>query len=85
MSGEKNPRNSRAVIRASDLASYAYCARAWWLGAVLGAPSRNAPEMQRGEWAHRAHGRRVWLSRALAVAAVALMLAAALVLLLSNP
>lgn len=74
---------SRAVIRASDLASHAYCARAWWLGAVLGAPSRNAPEMQRGEGAHRAHGRQVWLSRALGAAALILLLAAVLMLLAS--
>jgi hypothetical protein len=64
------------IIRASDLAQYSYCARAWWLGSVMGAPSVNVREMQQGEAAHQQHGRQVWWSSALIVLAVVLILAA---------
>jgi hypothetical protein len=72
--------NSRRVIRAGDLAQYKYCARAWWLGSVMGAPSANARELHRGEVAHRQHGRRVWASRVLMATAVIMALIAVLVL-----
>lgn len=55
------------VIRASEVGLYAYCARAWWLGAVRGQASSHAQEMATGEAAHRRHGRGVtlafWLNR----------------------
>jgi CRISPR/Cas system-associated exonuclease Cas4 (RecB family) len=72
---EQTTRNSR-VIRASDLAQYKYCARAWWLGSVLGASSSNTREMQLGEAAHQRHGRTVWLSSWLLITAALLTLAA---------
>jgi CRISPR/Cas system-associated exonuclease Cas4 (RecB family) len=64
--------NSARVIRASEIGQYAYCARAWWLGSVAGMPATNANELWRGRTIHRWHGRAVWLSRALLVAAAAL-------------
>lgn len=47
------------IIRASEVGQYAFCARAWWLGAVEGRPSTHGPEMAAGEAAHRRHGRQV--------------------------
>jgi len=47
------------IIRASEVGQYAFCARAWWLGAVEGRTSANQPEMAAGEAAHRRHGQRV--------------------------
>ena len=47
------------VIRASEIGRYVYCARAWWMGSVLGLPSDHQREMAKGETAHLRHGRRV--------------------------
>lgn len=70
-----------SVIRASEIGQYRYCARAWWLGRVMGYRSTNVEVMRRGEDQHRAHGRGVvryhrlrWLAVALlGVAGVALV------------
>jgi hypothetical protein len=81
-----SPRRSSAqIIRASDLAQYKYCARAWWLGSVLGAPSANVREMQHGEAAHQAHGRKVWASSALLVVAAVLVVLAIVLFVASLP
>ena len=74
------------VIRASELSQYAYCARAWWLGRVMGYRSANVEAMQAGTARHRAHGRTVegaYRLRRLALALLVLAvvaLAAALVM-----
>ena len=47
------------IIRASEVSLYTFCARAWWLGQVLGHRSATLAAMQRGTAQHRAHGRRV--------------------------
>jgi hypothetical protein len=47
------------IIRASEIAQYAFCARAWWLGQVKGYRSANVSAMRRGTARHRAHGRTV--------------------------
>lgn len=66
------------IIRASEVGQYTYCARAWWLGSVLGLPSANRAEMAAGVAAHRAHGQRVQAAGSLARAAwILLALAAA--------
>ena len=44
------------VIRASEIAQFVYCARAWWLGSVEGRPSAHRREMRAGTAAHRRHG-----------------------------
>jgi len=73
------------LVRASELSQFAYCARAWWLGRVMGYRSANAAAMQAGTVRHRAHGRTVegaYRLRRLALALFALAavaLAAALV------
>ncbi|MDY7041367.1 MAG: hypothetical protein SVX38_10940 [Chloroflexota bacterium] len=51
-------RNSQ-VIRASEIGQHAYCARAWWLGRVLGYRSSNQEAMDAGSAAHERHGRAV--------------------------
>ncbi len=45
-----------AVIRASELNQYAFCARSWWLDRVRGYPSAHSSELYRGRRAHTAHG-----------------------------
>jgi hypothetical protein len=73
------------LVRASELAQYAYCARAWWLGRVMGYRSANTEAMQAGTAQHCAHGRTVegaYRLRRLALTLLALAavaLAAALV------
>jgi len=47
------------VIKASEVAQYEYCARAWWLGRVLGWEPDNVEEMAAGEEEHLRHGREV--------------------------
>jgi len=76
------------VIRASELSQYAYCARAWWMGRVLGYRSTNLERLAAGEAAHIRHGQKVvgshrlqrwaYVSFALAVLAGALLLLLAL-------
>lgn len=51
------------LIRASELAQYSFCRRAWWLGTVKGLPSRSQAAMERGTRHHRQHGRQVNLAR----------------------
>lgn len=58
-----SPRNE--VLRASEIASYAYCARGWWLSRVLGYRSAHTEKMSLGEASHHAHGRRVVIFRRL--------------------
>jgi CRISPR/Cas system-associated exonuclease Cas4 (RecB family) len=69
------------TIRASDVGSYLYCARAWWYG-QKGIESTNQAEMTAGTDIHRLHGRQVIassLTRALAL----ILLLVALVLLVA--
>lgn len=53
-----NARRNR-VLRASEIGSYVYCARGWWLGRVLGLTSAHQEKMALGQEEHRGHGRRV--------------------------
>jgi hypothetical protein len=50
---------SSQVVRASEVAQYVYCARAWWLGSVEGLPSAHTEALESGTAAHRQHGRQV--------------------------
>jgi hypothetical protein len=66
-------------IRAAEIGSYLYCARAWWYR-LQGIEPANQAELAGGTALHRAHGRSVLaagLTRALAL----ILLLAALVLL----
>jgi hypothetical protein len=67
------------TIRASEVGSYLYCARAWWYHRK-GIESTNQAEMTAGTELHRLHGRRViasGLTRGLAL----ILLLVALILL----
>jgi hypothetical protein len=48
-------------IRASEVGSYLYCARAWWYQRK-GVESSNQGEMTAGSELHRLHGRQVLAS-----------------------
>jgi CRISPR/Cas system-associated exonuclease Cas4 (RecB family) len=58
-------KSTSQVIRASELGEYAYCARAWWLGRVLGYRPVNLERLAAGEAAHLQHGQKVVSSRRL--------------------
>ena len=69
------------TIRASEIGSYLYCARAWWYQRQ-GVESTNQAELTSGTELHRQHGRIVLASGltrtlALVLALVALALLAA--------
>jgi hypothetical protein len=49
----------------------------------MGAPSANVRELQQGEAVHQAHGRKVWASSALVIAAVGLIVLALLIVVLN--
>ena len=68
------------LIRASELSHYAYCARAWWLGRVMGYCSANVEAMDAGTARHRAHGRSVEGAYRLRRMALALLVLAAVAL-----
>lgn len=68
------------LIRASELSQYAYCARAWWLGRVMGYRSANVEAMQAGTTRHRAHGRTVEGAYRLRRLALTLLVVAAVAL-----
>jgi CRISPR/Cas system-associated exonuclease Cas4 (RecB family) len=72
-----------AVIRASEIGEYVYCARAWWLRRVAGLEPAGRERREYGTLLHRRHGRVVAGSRVLLFAAAALLLAA-LVLMLAG-
>ena len=63
------------TIRASEIGSYIYCARAWWYH-QQGVESSNQAEMTIGTELHRQHGRRVITSGLTRTLAVILLLAA---------
>jgi hypothetical protein len=73
-SGALDPQDD--IIRASELAQYTYCARAWWLGRALGYRSTNLAAMEAGVARHQAHGRSVESYHGLRRLAVALLLLA---------
>ncbi|RIK58526.1 MAG: hypothetical protein DCC57_00455 [Chloroflexi bacterium] len=49
----------RSLVRASDLAAWAYCQRAWFLAQVRQVPHQRPDVLERGVQAHRRHGQRV--------------------------
>jgi hypothetical protein len=69
------------TIRASEVGSFLFCARAWWYQRQ-GVESGNQAEMSAGTELHRSHGRQVIISGFLRTFALVLLLLA-LVLLVS--
>jgi hypothetical protein len=66
-------------IRASEVGSYIYCARAWWY-ARQGIEPSNQAEMITGSELHRLHGRQVFASRLTRALALLLLLIAIVLL-----
>ena len=62
-------------IRASEIGSYLYCARAWWYH-QKGVQSSNQAEMTAGTELHRLHGRQVLASGLTRTLALILLLVA---------
>jgi hypothetical protein len=58
---------SYSWIRASEIAEYVYCRRAWWLRRVRSVASTNTAHLRAGTRHHERHGRLVqrsiWLQR----------------------
>lgn len=71
------------IIRASEIGEFIFCRRAWWLRHVQGRASANIHELAAGTAVHARHGRAVWLSGALRLAAVLLLALAAIACLIS--
>lgn len=69
------------VLRASELGSYLYCARAWWFQR-LGVPSENQAELKTGTNFHQQHARGVLHSFLLRAAALFLLILAFALLIL---
>ena len=67
------------TLRASEIGSYLYCARAWWYQRN-GVESSNQAGMDTGSELHRQHGRQVLISTLMRVAAFILLLAALILL-----
>jgi hypothetical protein len=68
-----------APIRASEIGSYLYCARAWWYQRQ-GLQSSNQAELTGGTKLHQQHGRIVLAAGLLRGLALLLLLAALLML-----
>ena len=51
--------NNPPLIRASELAHYGFCQRAWWLSTVKKHPTTNRASQARGTAYHQAHLARV--------------------------
>ena len=62
-------------IRASEVGSYLFCARAWWYRKE-GVESSNQAEMNAGTELHRQHGRAVIASGFTRILAILLLLVA---------
>ena len=67
------------TIRASEIGSYLFCARAWWYQRQ-GFEPENQAELTDGTELHRAHGRRVIASEFTRVLALLLLLASLVLL-----
>ena len=67
------------TIRASEVGSYLYCARAWWYHRQ-GIESSNQAEMTAGTELHRTHGRQVFISGFTRTLALILLLVALVLL-----
>lgn len=55
----------RSLVRASDIGFWTFCNRAWWLSTVEHAEHENPTVLERGNRAHRDHGRALDRARTL--------------------
>lgn len=51
--------SDKDIIKASEIAEYMFCNRAWWLSRVSGRKSNHVRQMAQGTSFHEAHGRLV--------------------------
>jgi CRISPR/Cas system-associated exonuclease Cas4 (RecB family) len=63
------------IIRASEVGTYLFCARAWWYR-LHGVESTNQAEINAGTELHRQHGRTVIASGLTRILAIILLLVA---------
>jgi hypothetical protein len=68
--------DGRRIIRASEVGTFSYCARAWWLGSVQGRRPDDVHRLQAGQAVHERHGQHVLLSTTLMRLAYLLLLLA---------
>lgn len=66
-------------VRASEIGTYLFCARAWWYQ-CQGLESQNQGELADGLMAHRQHGQRLLLADILRLLAWLLLLIALILL-----
>lgn len=69
-----------SVIRASEVAEFTYCARAWWLRRVQGYQPTGRERREHGVALHAHHGRSVQISTLLLWLALMVCLAAIILL-----
>ena len=69
---------SNRVLTASEIGSYIYCNRSWWLDKVGGQEPANVEELRMGTWLHEEHGHEVQRAGQMNRVAVALIAGAAL-------
>lgn len=69
-----------AIIRASEVGEYVYCARAWWLRRVAGWQPSQQQRRDLGVLRHARHARTVALSRGLLLLACGVALLAVVLL-----
>ena len=83
-SAGKRGSSSGYIVRASELGSYEYCHRAWWLREIAGvAPSSEAQaRLEQGRQRHAQHGRAVAFAPLLLRGGAMLLAVAAVLLLL---
>ena len=82
MENHYSDNNDLPYVRASDIGTYLYCQRAWWLEHVAGQTPGAAWRRQRGIQAHQRHGWWVWLSQLLRTVAITVAIIALLAYLL---
>ncbi len=63
----------RSLVRASDLTSWHFCQRAWWLANVEEVPHARPEVFVAGNQAHAKHGRQVQQASRLRKTAIALI------------
>jgi CRISPR/Cas system-associated exonuclease Cas4 (RecB family) len=73
--------DSSRVLTASEVGSYLYCNRSWWLDKIGGQQPANVEELALGEALHEAHGQTVARAARMHRAAIAMVAGAALLIL----
>ena len=74
----------RSLVRASDLASWHFCQRAWWLANVEEMPHERPEVFVTGNQAHAEHGRQVRQASRLRKRAILLIGVALLLLIVAG-